>query len=291
MKEKILILDANSILYRAFHALPPLTDKDGNLINGLYGFLLVFLRVAKEFKPDYIVACFDFPAPTFRHQQFKDYKAGRPPTPKELVFQILKTKEILQVFSTTVLEERGYEADDLIGTLVERFPDKEKIIVSGDSDILQLINKTTKIYLLKKGVKEITLYDEEKIKKEIGLDPKQIIDYKSLVGDPSDNVPGVKGIGKKTAIELIKKFGSLEKIYEEIEKGEISEKIRKKLLEEKQQVFFGKKILEIKKDVPINIELKKFQEYKEEEIINTLKQYGFKSLLSRISQLKENRLF
>jgi len=168
MAERLLILDANSILHRVYHALPPLTTKKGELVNAIYGFLLVLFRVIKEFKPDYICACFDFPAKTFRHEKFKEYKAQRPPCPKDLASQIPKLKEILNAFKIPFFEKEGYEADDLIGTIVSKCQGLEKIIVSGDLDNLQLVSKETKVFVLS-GVKKSILYDEKEVEKKIPM--------------------------------------------------------------------------------------------------------------------------
>ena len=208
-KKRLIIIDSNSIIHRAFHALPLLTTKNGELVNAVYGFLLVFFKAIREFQPDYIAACFDFPGPTFRHKKYKEYKAKRPPTPKELYQQIPKIKEILKDFNVPIFEKEGFEADDIIGTLAAFSTKKviaspiETIILSGDTDILQLVNPQTKVYVLKKGVKDIVLYDENLVKEKFqGLTPEQILDFKALRGDPSDNIPGVTGVGEKIAIDL-----------------------------------------------------------------------------------------
>ena len=230
-KKRLIIIDSNSIIHRAFHALPLLTTKNGELVNAVYGFLLVFFKAIREFQPDYIAACFDFPGPTFRHKKYKEYKAKRPPTPKELYQQIPKIKEILEAFNIPIFEKEGFEADDIIGTLAAFSTKKviaspiEIIILSGDTDILQLVNPQTKVYVLKRGVKDIVLFDENLVKEKFqGLNPKQILDFKALRGDPSDNIPGVTGIGEKTAIKLLLEFGSLENLYKEIK--EDSEKAK-----------------------------------------------------------------
>lgn len=289
---KVLILDSNSILYRAFHALPPLTTKKGELVNAVYGFLLVFFKVLKEFKPDFVFACFDFPAPTFRHKEFEKYKATRPPMPKDLSSQIPKIKEILNAFSILILEKEGYEADDLISALSKRFQKEEKIIVSGDSDLFQLIDKNTKIYLLKRGLKSTILYDENLIEREYGLKPKQFLDFKALIGDPSDNLPRVPGIGKKTAISLLLKFGNLENLYKEIEEN--SEKAKKlrpglkeTLLKYKKQTFLSKSLIILKKDLPLEFNLEKclFGKYNQREVLNAFKKWEFNSLVKRFLEL------
>jgi len=210
-RKRLVLIDANSLIYRAYHALPPLTTKKAEPVNAVYGFLLVFLKAIREFQPDFIAACFDSPGPTFRHKKFKEYKAKRPPIPKDLVSQIPKVKEVLSAFGVPIFEKKGFEADDLIGAISKITPpDTEVIILSGDMDILQLINSRTRVFLLKRGIKNTHLYDQNMVKEEYGISPSQIVDFKALRGDPSDNIPGVAGIGEKTAIDLLKRFGNLE---------------------------------------------------------------------------------
>ena len=297
-KKKLIIIDSNSIIHRAYHALPPLTTKKEELVNAVYGFLLVFFKAIREFQPDFIAATFDFPAPTFRHKKYKEYKAKRPPAPEELYQQIPKVKEVLEAFNVPIFEKEGFEADDIIGTIAhlapkrQIIPEVETIILSGDLDVLQLINPKTKIYSLRKGVKDIVLYDENLVKEKFqGLTPQQLLDFKALKGDPSDNIPGVTGIGEKTAIDLIKKFGSLEKLYQNIEK--IKPKLKESLLLQKEQAFLSKELAEIKTNVPIDFNLKKCQwrEYDKEKIIQILKELEFESLIKKLPQIspvKEN---
>ena len=238
-KKRLIIIDSNSIIHRAFHALPPLTTQKGELVNAVYGFLLVFFKAIREFQPDFVAAAFDFPAPTFRHKKYKEYKAKRPPAPKELYQQIPKIKELLGVFGVPIFEKEGFEADDIIGTISRLAPKKqvlpeiETIILSGDLDALQLIDAWTKVYALRKGVKNVILYDEKLVKEKFqGLIPEQILDFKALRGDPSDNIPGVTGIGEKTAIELLLKFGSLDNLYKELEENSEKTKTLKPKLKE-----------------------------------------------------------
>jgi DNA polymerase-1 len=293
MAERLLILDANSILHRVYHALPPLTTKKGELVNAIYGFLLVLFRVIKEFKPNYVCACFDFPAKTFRHEKFKEYKAQRPPCPKNLASQIPKLKEILKAFKIPFFEKEGYEADDLIGTIVSKCQGLEKIIVSGDLDNLQLVSKETKVFVLS-GVKKSILYDEKEVeKKHQGLKPEQIPDFKALIGDPSDNIPGVPGIGEKTAIKLFLKFKNLEKLYEEVKKNSKNIlpdfRLKEILLKYENQVFSSKLLTQIKRDVPIEFDLKEcsWGKYDEKQIIQIFRGYEFNSLIKRLTELKE----
>jgi len=300
-KKRLIIIDSNSVIHRAFHALPPLTTKKGELVNAIYGFLLVFFKAIREFQPDVIAACFDFPGPTFRHKKYKEYKAKRPPAPKELYQQIPKVKEILKAFSVPIFEKEGFEADDIIGTIAREAPKKqiipeiETIILSGDLDTLQLINPKTKVYSLRKGVKDIILYDQNLVKEKYeGLAPEQLLDFKALKGDPSDNIPGVTGIGEKTAKDLLNQFGSLENLYKEIEeKSERAKKLKPKLRETlqkyKEQAFLSKSLAKIKKDVPIDFNLKKchWGEYDTGKVTQILKNLEFYSLIEKLPELKK----
>jgi len=293
--ERLIIIDGNALIHRAYHALPPLRTKKGELINAIYGFLLVFLKAIKEFQPDYIAATFDTPRPTFRHREFKAYKIKRPPLPEELSEQIPKLKEILKEFGVPVFEKEGFEADDLIGTISALTPKKqiipkiETIILSGDLDNLQLIDKNTKVYTFKKGLKDTILYDEEVVKERYGIAPAQLVDFRALKGDPSDNIPGVSGIGEKTAISLIKDFGSLDNLYREIEEKtekskQIKPSLKEKLIQYKDQAFFSKKLSDIKRDVLIDFDLEScsFKRYDKEKATKAFKNLEFYSLLERL---------
>lgn len=295
-KKCLIIIDSNSIIHRAYHALPPLTTKKGELVNAVYGFLLVFLKVIKDFRPDYIAAAFDFPAPTFRHKKFKEYKAKRPPAPEELYQQIPKVKEILKTFEVPTFEKEGFEADDIIGTISRLAPQKqvlpevEIIILSGDLDTLQLVNSRTKVYSLKKGVKDIILYDEKLVREKFqGLEPEQLLDFKALRGDPSDNIPGVTGVGEKTAIGLLLEFGSLGNLYKEIEENserakKIKPKLKEGLIKYKEQAFISKDLAKLNKNVPVDFNLEKcrWAKYDKEKTIQIFKNFEFYSLIKRL---------
>jgi len=315
----LVIIDSNSIIHRAYHALPRLATKGGELVNAVYGFLLVFFKAIKDFQPDYIAAAFDFPAPTFRHKKYKEYKAKRPPAPEELYQQIPKVKEILKSFNVPVFEEEGFEADDIIGTISKLaprkqvFPEIEIIILSGDLDTLQLVNPRTRVYSLRKGVKDIILYDEKLVREKFqGLKPEQLLDFKALRGDPSDNIPGVTGIGEKTAIELLLKFGSLENLYKAVEEdksssppftaariieenSEKAKKIRPKLketlLKYKEQAFISKDLAKLFENVPIDFNLKEchWKEYNKEKATQILKNLEFHSLIKRLPTAKTQK--
>ncbi len=288
-KKLLLVIDSNSVIHRAYHALPPLTTKKGEAVGAVYGFLLVFLKAIREFQPNFVAACFDVKGPTFRHQKYQEYKAKRPPMPEDLGRQITKVKEVLRSFNVKTFEKEGFEADDLIGTIAAKAPQKqvvpelEIIILSGDTDALQLVNRQTKVYVLRKGVKDTVLYDEKQVQEKYqGLNPGQLLDFRALRGDPSDNIPGVRGIGEKTAIDLIKEYGSLEEIYDNITL--IKGKIREKLQHHKEDAFFSRELAQIHKNVPIDFNLKDCQwsGYDKEKTAQTLKNLEFYSLIERL---------
>jgi len=290
-KKTLVIIDGNAIVHRAFHALPPLKTKTGELVNAVYGFLLALFKGIDDFNPDYIVATFDLPGKTFRHQKYKLYKANRVKAPDELYSQIPKIKEVLKEFDIKIFEKKGFEADDLIGTIAKTAPCKrpllDVVILTGDMDALQLVDKNIKVNALRKGIKDTVLYDEEAVKEKYnGLTPKQLIDYKGLRGDPSDNIPGITGIGEKTAIALIKEFGSMDNIYEEIRKNndEIKEKIREKLINQKDQALISRTLGKINNKVPLSFDLEKcsWKGYNKDKVIKILKDYEFNTLIKRL---------
>ncbi len=296
-KKRLVIIDSNALIHRAYHALPPLTTKNGEIVNAVYGFLLVLFKAIKDLSPDYIAATFDLAAPTFRHEKFKEYKAKRPKAPDELYGQIPKIKEFLRAMNIPIYEKEGFEADDIIGTIAKlapkkmAFPELETIILTGDLDALQLINKNTKVYTFRKGIKDSVVYDEGQVQERYGLRPEQLVDFRGLKGDPSDNIPGAPGIGEKTAIELIKKFGTIENLYKTIENNlpktkEISPKIKEKLVQSKEQVLFSKLLSKIRLDAPIELKLEAWKSDKQnqEEAEKLLKKFEFFSLLARLPQ-------
>ena len=285
-KKKLILIDSNALIHRAYHALPPLTTKKGELVNAAYGYTSVLLNVLARFKPDYIVATFDLKAPTFRHKEFKDYKATRMKAPDDLYAQIPRVKEIVKAFNIPIAEKNGYEADDLIATFARKteklHPDVEVIIVTGDLDTLQLVGDKIKIFALRRGMSDSVLYDKKAIFERYGLKPDQMLDYKGLRGDPSDNLPGVKGVGEKTAAELLKKYGTLENIYKNL--SEIKEGIRKKLEKDKVQAYFSKRLARLIENVPVDFDLEKAkaEDFSRVKIINLLRDLEFFSLLRRL---------
>ena len=294
--KKIIIIDSNSVIHRAYHALPPLRRKSGELVNAVYGFLLVFFKAIKDFHPNFIAATFDFPAPTFRHKRYKDYKAKRPPAPEDLYSQIPKVKEFLDSFKVSVFEKEGFEADDIIGTIAKAsqrqqvLPKIEVVILSGDMDALQLVDGQTKVCVLKKGVKDVVLYDEKQVMEKFqGLTPKQILDFKSLRGDPSDNIPGVTGVGEKTAISLLLSFDSLDELYKEIEnktkKSEsVKPKLRDTLVRYKEQALISRELAKIEINVPMDFNIKncEWTDYDKGEVARLLESFEFYSLIKKL---------
>ncbi len=196
-QEQLVIIDGHALLHRAWHALPPLRTKDGTLVNAVYGFTSILLKIIKEFEPEYIACTFDLKGPTFRHEQFEAYKAQRETPPDEFIDQIELVYDVLEVFNIPIYSAQGYEADDVIGTLVHKMnktkPDLKCIIVTGDMDALQLVNKQTCVFTIRRGIADTITYDEAAVRERYGFGPKQVIDYKALRGDPSDNIPGVTG--------------------------------------------------------------------------------------------------
>jgi len=286
--KKLVLIDGNAIIHRAFHALPPLTNKKGELLNAVYGFTSILLKVINDLKPDYIAASFDLAGPTFRHVEYKDYKATRVKAPDELYAQIGRVKEVVKAFNIPIYEKDGYEADDVIGTMVEQAENSpeniESIVVTGDLDTLQLISPKTKVYALRRGMSDTVIYDEKAVDARYGIKPEQVVDYKGLRGDPSDNIPGVKGVGEKTALELIKKYDSIEGVYKNI--GEIKGALKEKLERDKMQAFMSKKLSEIVKNVPINLNLSEAvtHEFDRKKITDLFQELNFFSLIKRLPE-------
>ncbi|HEX7586453.1 MAG TPA: DNA polymerase I, partial [Patescibacteria group bacterium] len=290
--KKLVLIDGNAIIHRAFHALPPLTNKKGELLNAVYGFTSMLLKVISELQPDYIIASFDLSGPTFRHEEYKDYKATRVKAPDELYAQIDRVKEVVRTMNIPIYEKQGFEADDVIGTIVAQSEnsgeDIENIIVTGDLDTLQLISPKTKVYALRRGMSDTVIYDEAAVHERYGIGPEQMVDYRGLRGDPSDNIPGVNGVGEKTAIELIKKYKSVEGVYAAI--GEIKGALKEKLERDKMQAFMSKKLSEIVKSVPVNLRLAEAVtcEFDRQKLVALFQELNFFSMIKRIPDSTHN---
>lgn len=298
MSQRIVIIDGNAIVHRAYHALPRLTTKNGEIVNAVYGFFLVLFKTIKELTPDYMAIAFDVSGPTFRDKIYRGYKAKRPSAPQELYDQIPLIKKILSSFNIEIFEKEGFEADDIIGTIsvlakkIQIYPAIEAIIVTGDSDSFQLINRQTRVCFLKRGVKEMAIYDINAIKEKYQISPDQFPDFKGLAGDATDNIPGVDGIGIKTAIKLIKEFENLENLFCNIERKTersqtIAPKIKSILERSKEQAFFSRMLSRIKTDVPIDFNLLscKMEKFNREEGKKALESFNFKTLIKRLDDL------
>jgi len=307
--QKLVLIDGNAILHRAFHALPPLTNKEGIVVNAVYGFFSMFIKIVQDLKPQYLAVCFDREAPTFRKELYVGYQAKRPKISDDLVPQIGIVHDVLQKMGVAIFEVDGYEADDLIGTLarqavedtkilrykdikkkekkspsilVSQYPNIEVIIVSGDRDMLQLVNSRVKVLAPIKGITEMILFDEKLVEEKYGIKSSQFIDYKALVGDSSDNYPGVAGIGPKTAVGLIKEYGSFDEMYKNI--NSLPPKIAKKLATDAEQASLAKRLATIVTDAPIKLDLKEcaMAKFSMEGARSAFEELGFKSLIKRL---------
>lgn len=298
--KKLLILDSNSILNRAFYGVRYLSAKDGTPTNAIYGFLNILLKLIKEQEPDYICAAFDVKAPTFRHKQYEGYKAQRKPMPEGLAAQMPLAKDVLRAMGVTILEKEGYEADDIIGT-VARLCEESEIscfIATGDKDDLQLASDKTKVILTvtKSGYNETIIYDDKAVKEKYHVTPTEFIDVKALMGDPSDNIPGVKGVGEKTAMSLIEKHHSIEYIYENIDDIGLKGTMLQKMKDGREMAFMSKELATINRNTPIEFNAEKcvFDGFENNgELYEILKRLELNSIikkldLSGVDNVKEN---
>ncbi|MFA5993927.1 MAG: DNA polymerase I [Parcubacteria group bacterium] len=283
--KKLVLIDGNAIIHRAYHALPPLTTKKGELVNAVYGFSSMLLKVIDDLKPDYILASFDLAGPTFRHEEFADYKGTRVKAPDDLYAQIERVKEVTRAFNIPIYEIAGFEADDVIGTLAKQADAKEgleTVIVTGDLDTLQLVTEKTTVYALRRGMSDVVIYDVAKVRERYEIEPNQVVDMKGLKGDPSDNIPGVKGVGEKTAITLVKKYGTIEGIYEHLE--ELKGALKDKLERDKMQAIMSKYLATIVTDVPMELNLAEAvtHEFDRQKIVALFQELNFFSMIKRI---------
>lgn len=280
METKIILIDSNSLINRAFHALPPLQLADGMYTNAIYGYVSMLQKLISEEKPTHICAVFDCRAKTFRHLKYDGYKATRKPMAEELATQIPVLQELLSKMGIKILFQEGVEADDIIGTLAKKF-DKYTIIVSGDRDCLQLIDDSTTVYLTKRGVSDVIKYDEKTLMEDMGFTPKQIIEYKGLAGDSSDNIPGASGVGPKTASDLLKQYNDIEGIYANLE--DIKGKLQERLSENREKVFLSKELATICTSVNFDCELKdlEFNYPLKAEAYAMMRRLEFKKLTDR----------
>lgn len=301
---RIVLLDTHAILHRAYHALPDFSSAKGEPTGALYGLISMLIKIINELSPDYLIAAYDLPKATFRHVAFEGYKAKRPKTDDALVSQIKRSRDVLAAFGIPILEAEGFEADDIIGTLAQNLArkDREIIIASGDMDTLQLVAGTrVKVYTLKKGISDTVLYDEDAVRARFGFAPEHIPDYKGLRGDPSDNIPGVKGVGEKSASALIARFGSLDALYKALKKDEslvtgagVTPRIATLVREQEEEARFSKLLAEIRRDAPVPADLPERPwrgSVSGEKLAELLAELEFRSLVPRVKNLIGAELF
>ena len=320
---RLVLIDGNAILHRAFHALPPLTAPDGSVVNAVYGFTSMLLRIVHDLQPTHLAVAFDRPAPTFRKKMFAGYQAKRPKMDDTLIPQVEKVHEVVRAFGIPIFEMDGYEADDILGTVCReitnpkspactclrqepmagrQIPNKSQklksqkkfaidqiIIVTGDRDILQLVDdERVLVYMPTKGLSEGKLYGEKETEERLGIPPKLIPDYKALAGDASDNYPGIAGIGPKTAVEILQKAGSIDQLYTHIEKKSfgLSDALIVKIKEGKESALLSHQLATIKQDVPIEINIGQFldEQLRSQQVIEVLQSFGFTSLIKRLKK-------
>lgn len=284
--ENFFIIDGNSLINRAFYALPLLSNKNGVYSNAVYGFCNILTKLITENKVDKVLVAFDVKAKTFRHEMFADYKAGRKGMPDELYSQMPILKEMLNLMEIPIVEKEGFEADDIIGTLSSNNSTKN-FIITGDKDSLQLISENTEVWLTKKGISEIEKFDKNHLKEVYGIEPYQIVDLKALMGDSSDNIPGVKGVGEKTALNLLATYKTIENIYDNID--EIKEAVKEKLISGKEMCFLSKTLATIDKNVDLNFDVGniKLKFPFNNNVAEFFKKYEFKTLLNKPNLFSE----
>ena len=292
---RLVLLDSHAILHRAYHALPDFSSSKGEPTGALYGLILMLLKINESLKPDYLIAARDLAGKTVRHEKFEAYKATRMKADDELIAQLIRAPQVFEAFGVPVYSSEGYEADDVIGTIVRALRgrrDVEVIIATGDMDTLQLVGDNVRVFTLRKGLTDTVIYDEQAVHDRFGFGPEHIVDYKALRGDPSDNIPGVRGIGEKTATELIKHFGTIRSLYDAlakdpkiVEKKGVKPRIVQLLLEQKAEAAFSRELAEIEQNAPLVFALPKTHWHLKEHdgsIAHLLDELEFRSLRARL---------
>lgn len=292
---KLLLVDGSALLHRAYHAYPPLKSKTGEIVGAVYGVASILISALEEVKPSHVMVAWDLPKPTFRHIKYVGYKAQRPKADSEMVEQIPKVKEIIEAMEIVQVAKEGYEADDIIGTLskikpldhlnIEPF---DVVILTGDQDTMQLVDEHVRILTPAKGANPPVLYGPDEVKAKYGVTPDQIVDYKALIGDPSDNIPGVAGIGPKSAATLLNQYGTVENIYKNIDKIE-NEKVREKLQVGKDSVELSYELSKIVTDMELkeSISSMEYKGLQGQALKGKLEEFGFKSLIKRFFPQQE----
>jgi len=289
---KLVLIDGNALLHRAYHAYPPLTTPKGELVGAVYGFSSLMLSVLEKLSPSHVVVAWDVKGPTFRKKSFEQYKAQRGPMEEDLVSQIDRTKEVVEKLNIPQYGIEGYEADDIIGTLSRTAIDEpdevdvQVVIVTGDRDALQLIkDKKIVVYLpIHNRYSKSEVFDEERVKEVYGLNPEQIVDLKALMGDASDNIPGVRGVGKVTATKLIQDFGDVDNVYKNLKSEKIKERVRTMLTEGEEMARKSRELAEIDKNVPLDFDWESslMTNYNKNKAIQLFEELSFKSLIPKL---------
>jgi DNA polymerase-1 len=283
---KLLLVDGNAVLHRAYYALPDWRNREGEATAGVYGFLSMLLKALDELKPTHLVVVFDHPSPNFRHSLYVAYQATREKerqVSEDIWGQVEKLKTVLGKTGITVFQIEGFEADDVIGTLAGQANDSEVVIITGDKDLMQLVNEKVTLFMPQKGLSDGKLMDSAGVMEKMGVHPDQIVDYKALVGDPSDNYPGVAGIGPKSAIHLLAELGTLEDIYKTLTHngGDLNEAVRNKLIDGYEAAKLSQQLATIRRDVPVTLNIEKSPVPETGKLADTLKELGYKSLVKR----------
>jgi DNA polymerase-1 len=292
-RKLLLLFDGNALVHRAYHAIPPLTvSRTGEMVNAVKGFVSTLLKVMKEVNPTYWAITFDSPAPTFRHKQFAEYKQQRPKTPDELVTQIKRVRQMSDAFQLPRFEIDGYEADDILGTLSFQASQKnlDTIIVTGDNDMLQTVSPKVKVMSPRRSFGDTVIYDEEGVRQKYGVNPLQVVDLKALVGDQSDNIPGIPGVGEKTAVKLLQQFGDIDEIYARI--TEVNpEKLQNLLINHREQVFQNRELVTIVTNVPVDLDLDtcRVSAYDRQSVVDLFHELEFVELLKRLPEEMNNK--
>jgi DNA polymerase-1 len=286
-RKKLVIFDGHALVHRGYHAIPYLTNKEGMPTNAVYGFTMMMLLALREIKPDYVAVAWDAPGKTFRHEQYKEYKGTRKEADQELYAQLPVTKDVIEAFNIPLLEQPGYEADDIIGSLAKQHEKHvDVVIVTGDMDELQLVSDHTTVYTMRKGFTDTVEYDEMAVKEKYGVTPQEFIVYKALKGDTSDNIPGVSGVGDKTATDLVSRYHSLDNIYKHLD--ELSPAVAKKMEAGKKEAYLSEELATIKTDMKLKFDLKDavVHEYDRKKVYDLFHELGFKSLLAKLPSEK-----
>src|SRR6266571_6961294 len=287
-RKKLVLIDGHAMIHRAFHAVPEnLSTSTGELVNATFGFTSMLLKALAEVKPDYIAVTFDRPTPTFRHIEFAEYKAHRPQLPDNMRPQFGRIRAVVQAFGIPIYEKDGFEADDVLGTLAVQAKQQgvDTIIFTGDMDTLQLVNDHVTVMVAKRGISEVTLYDEEAVKARYGLPPEKLPDFKGLVGDKSDNIPGVAGIGEKTASKLIADYGDLEGVLAHID--ELKPKEQKLLREASDQARKSKFLATIILDAPVQLDLEacRIEKLNRDTVLAIFRELEFRTMVEKVLAL------